>query len=417
MIEKDGPEDKDVDKLDEKPVGEGVNPLDVLGQVGDPYFISDFPGAVDDTVPPVIGEGIADPNAQIEADLTLADSRNPEDRELLRDADGAALVGDIDLDEDPVGLEDVHIPVLPSEEVLDDPEGLLLAEEMSDDGHDPIDPDILDAAIEEAECGGDADGQTAIMEGYEQPLKELAQDGTLKPKPEYTEAYFREEMNRDPSRLRLLTLFDSLKGAKTVFGPRRDNPSLLSGDSDASQIELQLDRISIIGKDDGIYFVRSNGEFEIGSERYIDNIPFGELESMRGSLTLLQKAFLTYHGLLDETPDFNEEETRFFDASTALKDTDPLMVAYKKLSAQQTKKTPGHQIVILDNSGLGITVYNPRDIDPVFTGKIGNNGGVRIDFSYRGRLPIAFETVRRGLDTLELGYKAFMGLDISPKAE
>ena len=71
----------------------------------------------------------------------------------------------------------------------------------------------------------------------------------------------------------------------------------------------------------------------------------------------------------------------------------------------------------LGNEELVVTVYNPGRARPLFEGSMGRYGRIEISVDYSGHRPIAFATISRGLDTLELGYKAFIGLNISPNKD
>ena len=354
----------DIEKIADAlaPVGPGDQPIDPE-QLGD------------GGVPPVVGEGTPDEIAQTDIDLTMADARG--------------------LDTESAGAEDVIISPLVED-----------YDEVPSIGVDAI----LAAAVDHIDNG-------FLEEAYDAGLApNFAFGEELK---EYTEAEFRKRMKGDKETAMLLEVFDGLKGRSVVFNGEIEGSEYLTDQSALGDIELYESHLIFKSTiPEGCYVLRQDGELSISLNGYFKNgSPHRDLQSMSRSIGLLQRVFLAYHDLLDQTPNFPGEETRFLDGSTSLVGDEPLEMAYSTLSQQPKNKLPGHEVVVLNNKELRIDVYNPGDKDPVFSGWIDNSGEVRVDMSYSGYLPIAFETISRGLETLERAYKAFIGLDISPKAE
>ncbi len=453
MVEKDGHQEKDlgqteIDKVfveHGKPVGDGAGSLDASAQPNLGATESAQPWAV----PSVIGEGVVNPDAQTEVDLTLVDSQGLTEVEelILEESTRGAGVDVSDLGEG-------------------SPEELLLVEQMPGGGYGVVSPDEVDTAITRAEDevtqalveeAGDygvidgarvpltidglldriGEGSTEEAEGviggailvegpgeeiffeddaYEAGLGDTEAEDELGP--EYgTEADFRNEMSKRPDTTKLLKLFDSLKGERSEFRSREDRPPcLVGGGVESPDVAVYSDHVSLISET-GNYFIRLDGKFQIGVDGYItDATPFDDLKKIRSSVARLQRAFFAFHELRGEEADYYGEETRFLDGSTCLVGGDPLEIAYTKLS-ERKEKLPGQENVLLGNEQLTISVYNPGRPKPVFNANIMKGGDVEIEIGYSGRNPATFASIFRGLETVEAGYKAFMGLDISPKAE
>ncbi|MBI4163510.1 MAG: hypothetical protein HY512_01490 [Candidatus Aenigmarchaeota archaeon] len=350
----------------------------------------------------VIGEGTPDESAQTEVDLTMADRVGSDVEELLAaemSDDGYQGVDPAEVDEAlRVAAEDPDFGVDPAqvdEAVRAATSANPEASVIFDDGEDSVGPDAHGAY----EAGlGDGEAEEEQLEV------------------EYTEADFRKTMAKKHGTRRLMAIFDSSIGERKAFYSGDDDPPCLqTGGQGSPNLELYLGHISVIGEDHGKYLIGADGKFKISLDGCTDTMPFRDLKNIRDSVGRLQRMFLTYHDLLDETPNFQGEETIFLDGSTCLVGEDPLETVYSELSDLPKNKLPGHEIVTLNNDKLTVEVYNPGSLRPLLEGTIERSGGIEISIGYSGYKPIAFATISRGLDTLERAYKAFIGLDISAK--